>query len=199
MGTHPSGPSTISSPPQLLGQLLSNWLVSNFWALGGRNSGCFNGQLPFLLKVLSVNKALSIQAHPDKAHAEILHRKQPDQYPDSNHKPELGIALGHFEGFCGFRPFAEIQMFLRTVPELCSVIGVESENAVRDLVQLDEGTNEEEKKKALKAAFSALMNSPVNQSKAQLQNLVGRINSGTHPGSMLYNSNCASPHLLTIV
>jgi mannose-6-phosphate isomerase class I len=35
--------------------------------------------------------------HPDKAHAEILHKNFPDYYKDDNHKPELFIALNDFE------------------------------------------------------------------------------------------------------
>lgn len=182
MGTHPSGPTTISSPPQLAGQLLSSWLLSNTWALGEKSPMYSNGQLPFLLKVLSVNKALSIQAHPNKAHAEILHRTRPDLYPDPNHKPELGIALGQFEGFCGFRPFTDIQNFLLNIPELRNVISVEKEDSVKDMLQIHSEANEEKKKIALKAVFSALMNSPIDQSRAQLQNLVENVRNGNHPG-----------------
>ena len=49
----------------------------------------FDGKLPFLFKVLSVNKALSIQAHPHKELAEKLHAADPAHYPDDNHKPEM--------------------------------------------------------------------------------------------------------------
>jgi len=35
--------------------------------------------------------------HPDKAHAEILHKNFPENYKDDNHKPELFIALNDFE------------------------------------------------------------------------------------------------------
>ena len=48
------------------------------------------------LKVLSVAKALSIQAHPDKALAARLHAQDPAHYPDANHKPEMAIALTPF-------------------------------------------------------------------------------------------------------
>lgn len=51
--------------------------------------------LPYLMKVLSVNQALSIQAHPDKKLAQELVSKG---YPDDNHKPEIAISLGEFEG-----------------------------------------------------------------------------------------------------
>ncbi|KAJ9110640.1 hypothetical protein QFC19_001469 [Naganishia cerealis] len=41
------------------------------------------GHLPFLLKVLSIGKALSIQAHPDKQLAERLHRERGDVYKEN--------------------------------------------------------------------------------------------------------------------
>ena len=77
--------------------------------LGQDSRQKFGDNLPFLFKVLSVNKALSIQAHPDKKHAEELHKARPDIYKDSNHKPEMAIALTDFEGLCGFRPLSQIQ------------------------------------------------------------------------------------------
>ena len=61
------------------------------------------GNLPWLLKVLSAGKALSIQAHPDKSLAEKLHKDKPDLYKDSNHKPEMAIALTPFEAMCETR------------------------------------------------------------------------------------------------
>lgn len=41
----------------------------------------YGGKLPFLFKVLSINKALSIQAHPNKKLAEQLHARDPRNYP----------------------------------------------------------------------------------------------------------------------
>jgi mannose-6-phosphate isomerase len=41
----------------------------------------YGGKLPFLFKVLSIRKALSIQAHPNKKLAEQLHAKDPKNYP----------------------------------------------------------------------------------------------------------------------
>ena len=80
MGTHPNGPSKIIKDNKEI--LLSEEI---------------NGQLPYLFKILSINKPLSIQLHPDKTFAEILHRKFPKIYKDDNHKPELFIALSDFE------------------------------------------------------------------------------------------------------
>jgi mannose-6-phosphate isomerase len=41
----------------------------------------YGGKLPFLFKVLSINKALSLQAHPNKKLAEQLHARDPRNYP----------------------------------------------------------------------------------------------------------------------
>ena len=79
MGTHPSGPATIAGQPDktLLDFLAENDLPS----------------IPYLFKVLSVAKPLSIQAHPDKQLAEQLHQARPNVYKDDNHKPEMCVAL----------------------------------------------------------------------------------------------------------
>ncbi|KFP90415.1 Mannose-6-phosphate isomerase, partial [Apaloderma vittatum] len=91
--------------------------------LGAKVKDVFQGRLPFLFKVLSVNTALSIQAHPNKELAAKLHVQFPEHYPDANHKPEMAIALTPFEGLCGFRPVEEIVSFLQSVPELRALIG----------------------------------------------------------------------------
>lgn len=41
----------------------------------------YGGKLPFLFKVLSIAKALSIQAHPNKKLAEKLHERDSKNYP----------------------------------------------------------------------------------------------------------------------
>ena len=104
--------------------LLSDWLKDNQWALGDKVAADFDGEFPFLFKVLSINRALSIQAHPDKEHARKLHMEAPDKYPDPNHKPEMVIAMREFEGMCGFRPFPAIQEWVMKVPELRKVSSV---------------------------------------------------------------------------
>ena len=64
-------------------------------------------------QVLSVQKALSIQAHPDKEMARVLHKLHPGVYRDDNHKPEVALALTEFEALCGF-----ISLKVRLVLEL---------------------------------------------------------------------------------
>ena len=56
-------------------------------------------------QVLSVAQALSIQAHPDKELAGLLHTLKSNVYKDANHKPEMVLALTEFEALCGFVSF----------------------------------------------------------------------------------------------
>lgn len=62
MGCHPSVPSKIKQGDQLL----QNIIDKNPSVLGKKVMDKFGNQLPFLFKVLSIKKALSIQAHPSK-------------------------------------------------------------------------------------------------------------------------------------
>ncbi|KAL9087861.1 MAG: hypothetical protein Q9165_006423 [Trypethelium subeluteriae] len=73
-------------------------------------------KLPYLPKVLSISKALPLQLHPNKDKAAKLHKRDPDQFGDSNHKPEIAIALSKFEAFCGFKPLAKIHTLLQLEP-----------------------------------------------------------------------------------
>jgi len=80
--------------------------------------------LPFLLKILSIEKALSIQAHPNKEEAAALHAKRPDIYKDPNHKPEIAIALDDsFEACYGFLEKKELMENIEQNPVLAEVFG----------------------------------------------------------------------------
>ena len=181
MGTHSKGPSVISQPADLAGQLLSDWLESNQWALGGEVAAKFAGQLPFLFKVLSINKALSIQAHPTKSHAQELHRSAPDKYPDPNHKPELVIALKDFEGFCGFRPFEEIRAFVSSVAELRVLVGEEATDEMLKITA--EEDSEGVKKAVLKKVFTAVMCCDGDTVHTQLTRLIQRAQDNSNSGN----------------
>lgn len=79
MGTHPKSPSRVRSS----NELLSDYLANHPELIGQEVTDKFdaaNGNLPFLFKVLSIQKALSIQSHPDKQTAEKLHAEHPDIY-----------------------------------------------------------------------------------------------------------------------
>lgn len=158
MGTHPSNPSKDLTTKRTLLDLVQD----NQALLSKDVSDQFGENLPFLFKVLSIGKALSIQAHPNKKLAEQLHKKDSKNYPDDNHKPEMTIAITPFDGLCGFRPLAEISHFLSTVPSLKKLIG-ESEveqfqSAIKGQETSDNQGDEEKNKKALQKAFTVLMN-----------------------------------------
>lgn len=74
-GSHPSGPTT---PPV--------------------------HDIPYLLKLLTIQKPLSLQAHPSRPLARILHARDPVTYPDASDKPEMLVALTRVEALCGLRP-----------------------------------------------------------------------------------------------
>ena len=61
MGTHKKGPSIISGGDKENQITLEEWIKERPYALGEGVLKRFSGLLPFLFKVLSVNKGLSIQ------------------------------------------------------------------------------------------------------------------------------------------
>lgn len=82
--------------------------------LGQESVEAFGTRLPFLLKVLSARKALSIQVHPNREQAEAGFAREeaagpaldaPERnYKDASAKPELIYALTDFHALTGFRP-----------------------------------------------------------------------------------------------
>jgi mannose-6-phosphate isomerase len=94
------------------------------------------GELPFLFKLLGVDKPLSIQAHPNKKQAmEGFMREEESglalnaplrNYKDVNHKPEIFCALSPFKLMVGFRQPEEIykslKSFLSVLPQLKELI-----------------------------------------------------------------------------
>jgi len=131
MGTHDNAPSgvIIENSVILLSQLIFQYPLE---IPGKAIHEKFSGKLPFLFKVLSIAEALSIQVHPDKEQAEYLHAKDPEHYPDSNHKPELAIALDSLTALVGFKSFPEILDVLEKYPEITGFIGQEVCGKLKD-------------------------------------------------------------------
>ncbi|KAF8251098.1 mannose-6-phosphate isomerase [Wilcoxina mikolae CBS 423.85] len=159
MGTHPSNPSKDVAT----GRTLLELVTENQALLSKPVAERYGQKLPFLFKVLSIQKALSIQAHPDKKLAERLHKEDPKNYPDDNHKPEMTIAVTPFDGFCGFRPLDQIASFLIHVPELRSLVGEEeADKFIKAVSSTADSTDPDvvsKNKAALKSLFTALMTS----------------------------------------
>lgn len=165
MGTHPSNPSKDVTT----GRTLLDLIQDNQALLSPSVSARFGKQLPFLLKVLSINKALSIQAHPNKRLAAQLHARDPRNYPDANHKPEMAIAITPFEGMCGFRPLDEIAHFLQQVPALRRLVSESVAQEFVDTVKRNGRSSSEsaasaeeataQNKEVLQKVFAAVMSS----------------------------------------
>jgi mannose-6-phosphate isomerase len=109
IGAHPDSPSRVArdGKSESLAELIAARPQSE---LGPGVASRFGSRLPFLLKVISAARPLSLQVHPDKQHAEQAYAAQqqapdaPRDYTDDNHKPELICALRDgFTGLCGFR------------------------------------------------------------------------------------------------
>ncbi len=119
MGAHPKAPSIAIDPETGVRARLDDLIAADpARILGSGAAGRFDGKLPFLFKVLSAAKPLSIQAHPTKLKAEHGFDKEDRagipldaaerNYKDRNHKPETIVAMTGFEGMCGFRPIPQI-------------------------------------------------------------------------------------------
>jgi mannose-6-phosphate isomerase len=122
MGAHPKAPSELilNEERASLRQLIAQHPRP---LLGASVMARFSGELPFLFKLLSIDEALSIQAHPNKRQAERLHAQDPEHYPDANHKPEVAVALTDLTALVGFKPLLEILEALRQYPEIANFIG----------------------------------------------------------------------------
>ncbi|KAI6691556.1 hypothetical protein NL676_028384 [Syzygium grande] len=160
MGTHESGPSFLSPAgcdnggPEISRDVtLKAWISSNPDVLGDKVVAQWGCDLPFLFKVLSIAKPLSIQAHPDKELAGALHKAHPNVYKDANHKPEMALAITKFEAICGFISMEELKQVLRDVPEIVEVVG---STDVEKFIRLDE-QEEEKAKSLLQSIFTKLM------------------------------------------
>ncbi|KAJ7089764.1 RmlC-like cupin domain-containing protein [Mycena belliarum] len=176
MGTHPKSPSHVSESSIVL----SAHLAARPELIGKSVAARFDtstGNLPFLFKVLAIEKALSIQTHPDKQTAELLFAQQPEIYKDPNHKPEMALALTPFAALCGFLPLTKIATCLRATTELAALIPSSITAEFLAIAGSSDPTGPTEKA-ALKNLFAALMTADEAAVKAQLDLLVARYKAG---------------------
>jgi mannose-6-phosphate isomerase len=121
MGAHPSAPSGVN------GTTLDAVIAADpDRELGAPCVARFGPRLPFLLKVLSADQALSIQVHPSRAQAELGFRAENERglppgdparnYVDDWPKPELLCALTPFEVLAGLRSPSDAAALLRALP-----------------------------------------------------------------------------------
>jgi mannose-6-phosphate isomerase len=170
MGAHPGAPSEVRLEDRTvsLDRLIAE---ATERVLGRTVADRFAGRLPFLFKVLSADRALSIQAHPSLEQARegcaredaagIPRDAFERSYRDDNHKPELIRALSEFWALRGFRRHEDIVSEL-SAPEFGFL-----SDAVRSL-ERGGGPNE------LEALFGALMRAEDSVVSAAARSYAGR-------------------------
>jgi mannose-6-phosphate isomerase len=170
-GDHQRAPAKVIAAGQrvALDQLISQYPVE---ILGSHLIAQFGAKLPFLFKVLSVKQSLSIQAHPDRELARVLHAQKPAHYPDDNHKPEIAIALSAMRLLYGFKTLKQISSLVSVTPELEALVG-------NDLVLELQNCRENEEREYLKKLFSKIVKTPQDQLSKYGSLLVQRIRSLT--------------------
>ena len=159
MGTHPNDPSRARCRggwvplPDLLREDPAGFL-------GEPAAARFDGELPFLFKILAAAQPLSIQAHPDREQARegferenaagIALGARERNYPDPHTKPELICALSPFSALCGFRSIPEVARAFR-------------ESQVDAFATEVESLEREGDSKALERFFSAVWNAAADR------------------------------------
>jgi mannose-6-phosphate isomerase len=144
MGAHPSAPSGLDRGGRhtTLDAVIA---ADPDRELGRQCVARFGTRLPFLLKVLSAEKALSIQVHPSRAQAEAGFRAENERglapgdparnYVDDWPKPELLCAFTPFEALAGLRAPSDAAGILRALAvDQVQPLAAELERAASDEV-----------------------------------------------------------------
>jgi mannose-6-phosphate isomerase len=132
MGAHPSAPSIVETPEGAVA--LDQMIAENtIQFLGAKTTDRF-GSLPYLFKILDVEKMLSIQVHPSKENAEKGFNKEQiaglpidaphRNYKDQNHKPEVMVALSDFWLLHGFMPAMALKERLTSLTPLHNLLPI---------------------------------------------------------------------------
>ncbi|ROV91093.1 hypothetical protein VPNG_09935 [Cytospora leucostoma] len=160
-GDYPDFPARVLETGELLADALKK---DQDTLLGKKVVETLDAQLPFLPKILSIAKALPLQLHPNKELATKLHKQDPDQFTDPNHKPEIAVALSFFEVFAGFKALPELQSIftLSALTPFLPAVPVERwtnetlREVTRNLLKADEATVKHIEDALLKTPRSAL-------------------------------------------
>jgi len=198
IGTHPNGMSNIILPveekeedwnierqQEIRSVPLVKYVQQNpemHLGVKGMTTPSEDYDLTFLFKVLSIEKVLSIQAHPDKFLAAQLHTQKPNVYKDPNHKPEMAVALtDDFEAMSGFRPLSEIAKNMTEYSEFTTLVGLEIGQKILDA---SEGVMSESPKRTLSTLFRLYMEADEQQLQMQLKCMMERLSAKDNPSDL---------------
>ncbi|MCL1871747.1 MAG: mannose-6-phosphate isomerase, class I [Promicromonosporaceae bacterium] len=154
LGAHASAPSLARTPDGDATPLDALVRSAPEAMLGKRISDEYGPRLPYLLKVLAAERALSLQVHPKPHLARAGFNREnrlgvpltaPERsYRDDQHKPELLLAVTPFEALAGFRN-------PRTVVALLAGLDGPLVDAVREELARDRTA------RGIRAAFARLV------------------------------------------
>ena len=143
LGIHAGGPSSIEVNQQSV--LLSDAIATDPKAALSEPVYSHFGGLPYLFKVLDVKDMLSIQVHPTKEYAKVAFEKEeaagialnaPNRnYKDTNHKPEIMLAMSEFWLLHGFKSEAKILETLENIAEFQVLVPLYKSEGLKGLYQ----------------------------------------------------------------
>ena len=172
IGAHPKGPAALVVKNKKINLYEVIKLFGNK-ILGAETNKKYENKLPYLMKVLSASKPLSIQAHPEKQKAKEGWKKEKGKgpnYKDDNHKPELICALTKFWALKGFRNGEEI------IKDFDRLKISEINNILDDFkTNLTSSKNSADKKNALKVFYTALMTTPKDKMNIIVNKIIKKV------------------------
>lgn len=143
VGAHPGSPSRVVGGADLDAYLATDPRT----LLGPATTERFGARLPYLVKILAVERPLSIQVHPTIAQAEagyaaddsaLIPLSAPHRrYRDRGHKPEMVVAVTPFEALLGFADPAGTAAMLTgfALPGLAPVVEALAAGSLRGAVE----------------------------------------------------------------
>lgn len=164
LGTHPSGCSIAQtdSGDEPLSALISDAPEA---MLGTEVAERFGNRLPFLMKVLGIARALSVQAHPTLQQAQEGFAREEAAgiatddarrvYVDAFDKPELICAVSNVQALCGWRQINEVRALCRSISRNVDFSG-EPGHAFLSLL----GQNDQQRAEVLAAARREVQQHP---------------------------------------
>lgn len=146
VSAHSKAPSRIEN---IVGKpALPDWITQHApTILGKQHAATFKNNLPFLLKLISVNHPLSIQAHPNLKQATNEFKKETRRsislqsskrkFKDPFDKPEMLVALSPFTALCGTRSSREISQIWKSFNHpVLRKISIQTRGNVKKLLKI---------------------------------------------------------------
>ncbi|GAA6035127.1 hypothetical protein JCM8097_006378 [Rhodosporidiobolus ruineniae] len=180
--THPNGPCSIEGTGLPLKDFIqrdAKFYLGEKLLKDQQMNTQYPNDLPYLFKVLSFDKPLPLQCHPDKRLGTQLMEQERkrlgknEDFVDTNAKPEVGVALSPFTAFVGFRPPQQLETILKGVPEFAAIFQDSTLDSFYKVAT--SSPSEDEAKAALRSLFYEAINLPQDKVKDLTQRLSARI------------------------